>query len=277
MPFKLEPQPGDRVGAEVNSVAPATVPQPDDATFRVSAEPVVENGTGGAASETAPGDDAGLPNAYGSQALYLMARDPHSLFAYWDIDWTETFRTQMPRDRKVHLRISRGDGAEETSREVEPLAGSCHVDVSSGDELYTAELGYFHPPGKWNSVAISVPVATPPDSVEQGEAPDFATVPFHLSFQRMIDLFRVSKHENESLTAMLADLRERARAPTGSAMMTEEEREIVRAIDDAVAESGRDETQTETPDLWVQQNLERILGFGGSGTSPEGGFGGGGS
>jgi hypothetical protein len=209
-----------------------------------------------------------------------MARDPHSLFAYWDIDWTEVFRTQTPRDRKVHLRVARSDGAEEASVEVEPLSGSCHVNVTSGDELYTAELGYYQPPGVWNSVAISIPVATPPDNVEQADAPDFATVPFHLSFQRLIDLFRVSKYENESLTGMLAELRERAASDETSGTMSEHEREIVRAIDDAVAESSseRDEAAPgETPDLWVQQNLERILGFGRSGTSPESGFGGGGS
>lgn len=266
MAYKLEPQPGDRPAGD--TAAPA-----DDSTFRISADPVVENGND--ADTALGGETDALPATYGSQALYLMARDPHSLFAYWDIDWTEVFRVQTPRDRKVHLRVSRADGTEETSIEVEPLAGSSYVDVSSGDELYTAELGYFHPPGEWNSVAISVPVATPPDSVEQADAPDFATVPFHLSFQRMIDLFRVSKHENESLTAMLADLRARATEAASSAKMTDEEREIVRAIDDAVAEAGRDETRTETPDLWVQQNLERILGFGRSGTSPEGGFSGG--
>ncbi len=123
---------------------------------------------------------------------------------------------------------------------------------------------------------MSIPVATPPDSIEQAEAPDFATVPFHISFQRMIDMFRVSKHENESLTDMLAGLRERAATDVGSAAMTEEEREIVRAIDDAVAQSPAPTAAAgETPDLWVQQNLQRILGFGARTTSPEGGFAGG--
>lgn len=275
MPYKLEPQPGDRSAEPVGSVPTESTADPsDDATFRVSAEPVVENGHGGGAAEARTASDAGLPTSYGSQALYLMARDPHSLFAYWDIDWAATFRAQKPRDRKVHLRVSRSDGEEETTLEVEPMAGSCYVDVTSGDEQYTAEIGYYEPADVWHSVAISMPVATPPDSIEQAEAPDFATVPFHLSFQRMIDLFRVSKHENASLTAMLADLRERAASESGSRTMTDEEREIVRAIDDAEAQSAADRTGTESPDLWVQQNLEKILGFGRSGTSPTGGFGG---
>jgi hypothetical protein len=267
MAYKLEPQPGDRRAGDASAAEAET-------TFRISTEPVVENGHGeGAATAGAESDNAVLPTSYGTQALYLMARDPHSLFAYWDVDWREAFRDRMPRDRKVHLRVMRSDGAEETSLEVEPMAGSCYIDVSAGDESYTADLGYYEPAGVWNSVAVSMPVATPPDSIEGAEAPDFATVPFHISFQRMIDMFRVSKHENESLTAMLAGLRERAASEETSSTMTEEEREIVRAIDDAVAESGSAPTAAERPDLWVHQNLERILGFGARTTSPEGGFG----
>ena len=270
MAYKLEPQGGDRAAAD--PVEPA-----DGSTFRVSAEPVVANGDAAPAADVANAPGDALPSSYGSGALYLMARDPHSLFAYWDIDWTEVFRAQMPRDRKVHLRVVRSDGAEESSVEVEPLAGSCQLNVSSGDELYTAELGYYQPASVWNSVAISISVATPPDSMEQAEAPDFATVPFHLSFQRLIDLFRVSKHETESLTGMLSQLRERAASEETSSTMSEHEREIVRAIDDAVMEP-RSEREAApdapAPDLWVQQNLERILGFGRSGTSPESGFGG---
>ena len=266
MSYNLEPQPGDRR-------APGVSPSADDSAFRVSPEPVVENGNDpDVAAEASAG---ALPDSYGSHAVYLMARDPHSLFAYWDIDWAEAFREHKPHDRKVHLRITRADGSEETALEVEPMAGSCYVDVTRGDEEYTAEIGYYRPADVWNSVATSAPVATPPDSLETAEAPDFATVPFHLSFQRMIDLFRVSKYENASLTSMLADLRERANTPDSSSAITDAEREIVHAIDEAVARGGESQpAQTGRDDLWVQQGLERILGFGRSGTSPQGGFGG---
>ena len=266
MAYKLEPQPDDRRASE----APAS--GADESTFRLSAQPVVENGNAaGSAAETAA---EGLPSSYGGHALYLMARDPHSLFAYWDIDWAETFRDQKPRDRKVHLRVARSGGDEETTLEVEPMSGSCYIDVASGDAEYTAEIGYYEPAGVWNSVAVSMPIATPPDSIEKAEAPDFATVPFHISFQRMIDLFRVAKHENASLTSMLADLRERATSDEPGTSISEEEREIVRAIDEAATESAAERAGGETEDLLIQQNLERILGFGRTGGSPEGGFGG---
>lgn len=264
MAYRLDPQPG---GHRADTAAK------DDATFQVSPTPIVENGGSSAASEVAESDALASPHR--SASLYLMARDPRSLFAYWEIDWDEAFREQMPRDRKVHLRVSRADGSEEVALAVEPMAASCYVNVSSGDEVYTADLGYYEPAGTWNSVAVSAPVATPPESVEQAEAPDFATVPFHLSFQRMIDLLRVAKHENASLTAMLAELRARASSESGSTAITEQEREIVHALDEAAAHSRGGTKQEDAPDLWKQQNLERILGFGRTGTSPQGGFAGG--
>lgn len=268
MAYKLEPQPGDRR----SSGASGSVGD-DELSFRLSSEPVLENGNAADPNAAAEGDDA-LPSSYGTETLYLMARDPHSFFAYWDVDWAEVFREQKPRDRKVHLRVSRSDGALETTLEVEPLAGNCYIEVTAGNEEYTGEIGYYEPADIWNSVAISVPVATPPDSIEQAEAPDFATVPFHLSFQRMIDLFRVSKHENASLTAMLSDLRERATSDVSGSAITDEEREIVRAIDEAAGRSGAEISAGEAPDVWVQHNLEQILGFGHTGSSPAGGFGG---
>lgn len=260
MAYQLEPQPGD--GRPSVSSASS-----EDSAFQISAEPVVETAVG----PDGEGEAGQAATASGSPALHLMARDPHSLFAYWHVDWTAAFRGRGPRDRKVHLRITRSDGGEETTREVEPLAGSCNIEVATGDESYMAELGYFEPENTWNRVAVSSPVVTPPDTIEKSASPDFSTVPFHISFQRMIDLFRVSKHEGESLTAMLAALRKRAEAEPASRVMTEEEREIVRAIDDAAGRSHAAPTSARSPDLWVEQGLERVLGFGARGTSPEGG------
>jgi hypothetical protein len=109
-------------------------------------------------------------------------------------------------------------------------------------------------------------VTTPPDTVSSASEVDFATVPFHLTFQHMIDLLRVSKRENESLTAMLADLRTRASDPQNR--LSDQERDLAQILQDA--DSGpRSADQSRG---WTQQRLERILGFGGS--SPAGAFGG---
>lgn len=238
----------------------------DKPTYRISAQPVIDRKND---EQDSPASD--LPRSYGTETLTLMARDPRTLFAYWDIDWPAAFREETPRHQKVYLRILDASGTEIISVEVEPMAGNSYVTVPEADSAYQGEIGYFNPLTVWNPLAASTIVTTPADTVAGSEAADFATVPFHLSFQHMIDLLRISKQENESLTSMLADLRERASSEK-QRELSAGEREIAQAMDAAAANSPM---QTRTPassDFWTQQRIERVLGIGGS--SPANGFGG---
>src|SRR5437016_3843838 len=58
-----------------------------------------------------------LPRGYGANTLYLIARDPHWLFTYWDLDWTQSPASTL-RDRKVFLKILQGEGGEESTIEI---------------------------------------------------------------------------------------------------------------------------------------------------------------
>ena len=266
MAFRIQSSPDDE---EQNSESSESARD----GFSVSAEPVVDARAGNENATERPSDE--LPRSYGGGVLTLMARDPHRLFAYWDIDWVTVFRDQRPRDRKVHLRVTTADGAEEASLEVEPMAGTSYIDVGAGDVTYIGEIGYYEPSTVWNSVATSLPVTTPPDSLTENAEVDFATVPFHLSFQRIIDLFGVAKHDNESLTDMLARVREGAASRNEKRPFTMEQQEVVRALDEALASAPAPATRDQLlTDAGVQQHLESILGIGRSGTSPTHGFGG---
>src|SRR3954465_7296593 len=68
-------------------------------SFQVSARPVIAMGAS-AETESVP-----LPRSYGTESLTLLARDPHTIFAFWDIDWNTAFRHLAPPERKVHLRL----------------------------------------------------------------------------------------------------------------------------------------------------------------------------
>ncbi len=112
-----------------------------DSSFRISARPVVSR-------TDAESPDAGashLPRSYGTETLSLLARDPHTVFAFWDIDWNAAFRGLASKERKVHLRLLDSDGTEQTAVEVEPMAGSCYVTVADADAAYSGEIGYYHP------------------------------------------------------------------------------------------------------------------------------------
>ncbi len=83
-----------------------------------------------------------FPRSYGRPVLFGIARDPHTLFVYWEIDWPSAFGSKPPADRKVYLRVISGDGTEETKVAVEPFAGNHCVAVSQARSTYRIELGY---------------------------------------------------------------------------------------------------------------------------------------
>ena len=71
--------------------------------------------------------------------------------------------------------------------EVNPTARNWYVPVHHPDTDYYAELGFFDQEGAWRKVAASAVAHTPPDALASEERPvDFATVPAHLTFERLL-------------------------------------------------------------------------------------------
>jgi hypothetical protein len=134
-------------------------------------------------------DCIGLPRARGQPFLFAIARDAHSIFATWNIDWRSVFGKAMPADRQVHLRVIGGDGVIETRVTVEPMSAMHYLTLSGLCDSYHVEIGYFQPFDTWHPVATSDEVEMPPQrSVEPADV-DLATIPFHLSFQQLANLF----------------------------------------------------------------------------------------
>ena len=107
-------------------------------------------------------DNPLLPG-YGEARLWIVARDPRWLFAYWEFDPTEHPGVRGTDGAEhVFLRVSRGDGTVESTLEILPSVGHWYVPVSQDDGEYTAELGYFPAPGVWAFVAASGSTRTPP-------------------------------------------------------------------------------------------------------------------
>ncbi len=210
-----------------------------------------------------------LPRRLGAPVLFAIARDPHTLFAYWEIDWPRVFGDQPPPDRQVHLRALSADGLEETTAAVEPLAGNHALSVAHADAAYRIELGYHAPDNAWHSVALSDPLQTPPDGVADERAIDVATVPFHLSFQRLVDTFRGSRYDGKAIVEVISELQARADAPTAPPAPTGDHRELLRAIETSLTDTSRTErfTLRAAPSHFAsRRRVEAILGFGA--TSP---------
>jgi hypothetical protein len=213
-----------------------------------------------------------LPRVYGAPLLFAIARDPRTLFTYWNIDWASIFENTAPVDRQVHLRAYRSDGSEETVTAVEPMVGNSYLTVSEPRESYRVEIGYYHPAAVWNSVATSDEVKMPPERVAENADVDVATIPFHLSFQRLIDLFRASN--TNALSEIISRLQKRAVTDEDRALLTPEEWEVLQAMTLSIEEIGAERRAflKQGNGAALRQRAEALLGFGESSTSR--GFGG---
>jgi hypothetical protein len=159
---------------------------------------------------------------------------------------------------------------EESESLIEPMLGSYYALVAQPRGTYRVEIGYYQPAHEWRSIATSDEAVMPAESVSEKVDVDVVTVPYHLSFQRIVDLFRSSN--DGALTESIAQLQERASDDEES--LTAEEREILRAMNISLSDVSAarraylDSDSRET----LRKKLEAILGFGSS--SPAGGFGG---
>jgi hypothetical protein len=238
--------------------------------FRISSEPIDRPDNEQEKGVNEFGDGVGLPRAHGAPILNAIARDPHTIFTYWSIDWPAVFAETVPVDRQAHLRVYRADGVEEGSVAVEPMSGNCSIAVSRPDGAYHVEIGYYQPADVWNSIATS-DVAMPPDSFTGYGDADLATIPLHLSFQRLLDLFGASK--GDALAEMISQFQKRALNNEKRKQLSGKEREILGAMGLSLSEIAAarrafiDEANIET----VRKRTEALLGF--ASTSPARGFG----
>jgi len=206
-----------------------------------------------------------LPRVYGAPLLFAIARDPKTIFTYWNIDWSTIFENSAPVDRQVHLRIRCEDGTEEPALAVEPMAGNSYVTVSDSGGTYRVEIGYYYPAAVWNSVAMSEQVKMPLDRVAESERVDLATIPFHLSFQRLIDSFRSS---GDGITQIVSRLQKQAVSEEERALLSPEEWELIRGMDLSVEDmAAAREAFLSYKSKASRRQLESLLGFGGSSPS----------
>ena len=124
------------------------------------------------------------PLVYGEVRLWLVARDGHSLFAYWEIRVEEHPEACGPSGRPaLYLRIYR-KGAVETTVPLNIEWHDCTVRVAFPDTLYEAELGFFSPQGVWCFLARSKTARTPPDDDAPPQPPHLTVVENPLPLQR---------------------------------------------------------------------------------------------
>jgi len=181
-----------------------------------------------------PGNGMGLPRFRGSPRLLGIARDPWTIFAYCNVDWSSIFKNTAPIDRQVHLRIHCADGLEEKEAAIEPMAGMHYVTMSQRHRACGIEIGYYQPADVWHSVAMSNEIVIPPAEMSEAEHVDLATIPFHLRFQQLVDLFVTAN--DDPLVTVISRFQTRAVSSGRYEKLSPNERKILRRAGVAVSE-----------------------------------------
>ena len=150
-----------------------------------------------------------LPHSYGDESIFVIAQEPHWLFCYWDYTLTEGVQGA------VFLRHGRETAARpEAEVPVPAETNSWYLSVRDADADYYVELGHYNG-GHWKTLARSGTVLTPRDTLAGFGDPVFANMPFHATFQQLVEKLRGEMREGESLAAALARLQGRGDLPLG--------------------------------------------------------------
>lgn len=151
-----------------------------------------------------------LPEAYGTKKLFLTARDPHWLYAHWDLTREQQLHfNSLSSDGHVVLRIYAGkiEGHPAYEIHVHPESRHWFAHVERAGNSYTAELGYYSGLGKWIRISASSGTITPPDAVSPEDATEFATIPFEFPFAKLMDIVKAAVRESLPLAQAVEELR----------------------------------------------------------------------
>jgi hypothetical protein len=151
-----------------------------------------------------------LPEAYGTKKLFVTARDPHWLYAHWDLTREQQLKLNA-RSAAGHLilRIYAGkvQGHPICDIHVHPESRHWFAHVERAGKSYAAELGYYSPARRWTRIAVSSATVTPPDAVSTESDVEFATIPFEFPFARLIEIIKSAVRENLPLAQAVEELR----------------------------------------------------------------------
>jgi hypothetical protein len=140
-----------------------------------------------------------LPQSYGSDTIFLIAQEPHWLFTYWDID------ISRHPGGKTFLRVYRDEKTIEAEIEVPFETRNWYIPVKEAGCKYTVEIGYLRG-SVWNVIARSYTIETPTDRLSESDQFNYATIPLHISFQKLMERLQEAIRSGEPLMSALSRL-----------------------------------------------------------------------
>jgi uncharacterized protein len=151
-----------------------------------------------------------LPEAYGTERLMLVARDPHWLYAHWDMTAAQ-LRAHNAESRDGHLvvRVYQDEAADRPlfEQHVHPESRNWFLHVASGGTKYVAQLGCYRHSGHWQEIATSSATVTPPDVLSEDTSVRFETIPVEVPFSMLLQVVKAAVAEHVPLVEAIQELR----------------------------------------------------------------------
>jgi hypothetical protein len=153
---------------------------------------------------------AELPEAYGTKRLMLTARDPHWLYARWDLTRQQQREyNSLSVDRHLVVRVYRDavKGQPSSQTHVHPESTHWFIHVADAGAKYIAALGYYRADGNWIAISTSDATLTPPDTMSEDMTAEFATIPIEVPFAELMALAQEAVRQNIPLAEIIQQLR----------------------------------------------------------------------
>ena len=146
-----------------------------------------------------------LPETYGTSRLFLAARDPHWLYAYWDLSGQQMADCRgQAADGRLLLRLfEKHHAAPLQEITLHHDSRNWYIPVEKSATTYSAELGYWRHDGHFHVVSRSRESTTPPEVVSSDTTAKFVTVPIDVTFRELFGIIRGHMHQGEALAEAL--------------------------------------------------------------------------
>ena len=220
-----------------------------------------------------------LPDSYGTGRLFLTARDPHWLYAYWDLTLQQMadYRKRSADDRLL-LRVF----VQDQLKPVQELtlthdARNWYIPVNKSATTFYAELGFLRRDETFNLISRSGPATTPAEVVSADTAARFVTIPVEVPFEELVTIVRGHTDGGPQLAEALLEL-QASGAPLPFQVGVELgpwSEEQTKQLERLVGGDVLRRTQTGSFEIsdWLRKRLQEELSSGlSSGFSPAGGF-----
>lgn len=146
-----------------------------------------------------------LPESYGTGKLFLVARDPNWLYAYWDLTNQQMADARKrASDGRLLLRLFEKNVAVPLQElTLSHDARNWYISGVRASTTYQAQIGFWRRDGQFHVIGASRETTTPSAVVSTDTSARFATIPVDVPFEELLSIIRSYSPGGEKLADVL--------------------------------------------------------------------------